>query len=111
MIKIIKDEPGHLLITVDVAEANLGNAELFKLQVTQLFDRHKKTIIIDMGKVEYIDSSFLGALVAILKHAMASKLDVILVNLKKDVYDLLTLIRLDKVFKIYSDYQEAVTHL
>jgi anti-sigma B factor antagonist len=111
MIKIIKDEPSHLLILVNVSEANLENADLFKSQVIQLFDRHKKNIIIDMGKVEYIDSSFLGALVAVLKHAMAHKLDVFLINLFKDVYDLLLLIRLDKVFKIYDNYQEAITHL
>jgi len=111
MIKIIKDEPGHLLILVDVSEANLENAALFRSQVTQLFDRHKKNIIIDLSKVEYIDSSFLGALVAVLKHAMAYKLDVVLVDLCKDVYDLLLLIRLDKVFKIYDNYQEAITHL
>jgi len=111
MIKIIKDEPGHLLILVDVSEANLENAALFRSQVTQLFDRHKKNIIIDLSKVEYIDSSFLGALVAVLKHAMANKLDVVLVDLCKDVYDLLLLIRLDKVFKIYDNYQEAITHL
>ena len=51
MIKIIKDEPGHLLILVDVSEANLENAALFRSQVTQLFDRHKKNIIIDLSKV------------------------------------------------------------
>jgi len=111
MIKIIKDEPGHLLIAVDVSEANLENAELFKSQVTQLFDRHKKNMVIDFNKVEYIDSSFLGAMVSILKHAMGMKLDIALVSLQKDVYDLLLLIRLDKVFKIYGSYNEALLHL
>jgi anti-sigma B factor antagonist len=105
MIKIIKDTPQHILIEIEVSEANLGNSDLFKSQVIQLLDRHAKTIVIDFNKVEYIDSSFLGALVAILKHAMAMKLDVILVSLRKDVQDLLILIRLDKVFKIYSSYQ------
>jgi len=50
-------------------------------------------------------------LVAILKHAMAMKLEVILVGLKKDVNDLLMLIRLDKVFKIYTNYEDALTQL
>jgi anti-sigma B factor antagonist len=108
MIKIIKDTENHLLIEIEVSEANLNNSDLFKTQVIQLLDRHEKTVIIDFNKVEYIDSSFLGALVAILKHAMGMKLDVILVDLKSDVHDLLKLIRLDKVFKIFGSFDEAI---
>jgi len=111
MIKLIKDEANHLLIEITVSEANLENADAFKSQVIQLLDAHAKSVVIDLNKVEYIDSSFLGALVAILKHAIAMKKEVILINLKKDVHDLLLLIRLDKVFKIYSNYKEALTHL
>ncbi len=109
MIKILKDTPGHLLIEIEISEANLDNSDLFKTQVTELLDRHKKNIVIDFNRVEYIDSSFLGSLVAILKHAMAQKLDVILTAMRPDVYELLLLIRLDKVFKIYGDYQEAAS--
>jgi anti-sigma B factor antagonist len=111
MIKILKDTPGHLLIEIEVSEANLDNSDLFKSQVTELLDRHQKNIVIDFNKVEYIDSSFIGALVAILKHAMSQKLDVILTAMRQDVYDLLLLIRLDKVFKIYGNYNEAAAIL
>jgi anti-sigma B factor antagonist len=111
MIKILKDAPGHLLIEIEVTEANLDNAEMFKSQVVELLDRNKKNIVIDFNRVEYIDSSFLGALVAILKHAMAQKLEIILTGMKRDVHDLLLLIRLDKVFKIYGDYDEAIIGL
>jgi anti-sigma B factor antagonist len=111
MIRILKDAPGHILIEIEASEANLENSEMFKKQVTELLDRHKKNIVIDFNRVEYIDSSFLGSLVAILKHAMAQKLDVILTAMRKDVYDLLLLIRLDKVFKIYADYHDAASAL
>jgi anti-sigma B factor antagonist len=46
--------------------------------------------------------------VAILKHAIGMKLDVILVGLRNDVHDLLKLIRLDKVFKIFGNYNDAI---
>lgn len=111
MINIVKETENHLLIGVNVTEANLDNAGQFKSEVISLLDQYKKSVIIDLGKVEYIDSSFLGALVAVLKHAMAIKLDVKLISLRKDIYDLLLLIRLDKVFQIYSNYQEAITSL
>jgi anti-sigma B factor antagonist len=111
MIKLVKDEANHLLIEVTVSDANLENADAFKSQVIELLNIHTKSVVIDLNKVEYIDSSFLGALVAILKHAIAIKKEVVLVNLKKDVKDLLLLIRLDKVFKIYDNYKEALSHL
>lgn len=108
MIKIIKDTESRLLIEIEDSEANLNNSDLFKAQVIQLLNRHEKTVVIDFNKVEYIDSSFLGALVAILKHAMPMKLDVVLVSLRNDVHDLLKLIRLDKVFKIFGSYNDAI---
>jgi anti-sigma B factor antagonist len=111
MIKILKDAPNHLLLEIEVTEANLENADLFKSQVVELLDRNRKSVVIDFNRVEYIDSSFLGALVAVLKHAMTQKLDIILAGMKKDVYELLLLIRLDKVFKIYGNYEEAATTL
>ena len=111
MIQIIKDEPNHLLIEIAISDANLDNADQFKTQIIKLLDLHKKSIIIDLKKVEYIDSSFLGAMVAILKHAIAMKQEIILISLTKDINDLLLLIRLDKVFKIYSNYQDALTHI
>ena len=58
MIKLIKDEANHLLIEVTVSEANLENADAFKSQVIELLSTHNKSVVIDLNKVEYIDSSF-----------------------------------------------------
>jgi anti-sigma B factor antagonist len=64
-----------------------------------------------MEQVTYVDSSFLGALVAGLKHALGAGNDLVLLSLQNDVHDLLKLIRLDKVFKIYADEQTAIAVL
>jgi anti-sigma B factor antagonist len=70
-----------------------------------------KLIIVSFEKVDYIDSSFLGSLVVALKYALPRNIDIYLVSLKPDVHNLLTLIRMDKVFKIYKDQQEAMETL
>lgn len=108
MIDIIKQENGYLLTKLDVSEANLNNSEKFKSELINLLDGHNEKIVIDLNRVSYMDSSFLGALVAGLKHAISLNSDVMLVSLKKDINDLFTLIRLDKVFKIYKDFDDVV---
>jgi anti-sigma B factor antagonist len=108
MIDTIKEENGNLYAALNLAEANLGNADEFKAELTGLLNQHHKKILLNMEQVKYIDSSFLGALVAALKHALSLKLDIALVGLQQDVHDLLKLIRLDKVFKIFGTYEDAV---
>ncbi len=108
IITILKKEDDYLLVKLNLSEANLNNAEIFKEQAIALIDRNRKSLIIDLQQVEYIDSSFLGALVAVLKHAMSFKEDVILIKLRKDIYNLMELIRLDKVFKIYTYLPDAI---
>ncbi|RCH55120.1 hypothetical protein DJ568_07980 [Mucilaginibacter hurinus] len=108
MIDIIKQENGYLLTKLDVTEANLNNSEKFKAELIGLLDGHNDKIVIDMHRVSYMDSSFLGALVAGLKHAISLNSDVLLVSLRKDISDLFSLIRLDKVFKIYNDFDDIV---
>jgi anti-sigma B factor antagonist len=107
MISIIKQEENHLLVELNATEANLNNADTFKSEMIGLLDEYDKTLVLNLSKVGYVDSSFLGALVASLKHAIGLKKDILLVGLTKDIRELMMLIRLDKVFKIYNNYDEA----
>jgi anti-sigma B factor antagonist len=107
MINISKEEAGYLLVNVNLTEANLSHSEQFKNELIALLNNKQRSIWLNMEQVNYVDSSFLGALVAALKHAISLKRDVVLINLQKDIDDMLKLIRLDKVFKIYSTEQEA----
>jgi len=110
MIKILKENADSLSLRLTVKEANLANADSFKSELIALLDKHHKKIIIDLNEVEYIDSSFLGALVSALKHAISAQSDIILVGLRKDIADLFALIRLDKVFKIYNGFDDVPGH-
>ncbi|MCE6987651.1 STAS domain-containing protein [Dyadobacter sp. CY323] len=97
--------------TILPVEANLGNAELFKEEMIDLMVSGARLIIVSFENVNYIDSSFLGSLVVALKYALPRKIDIYLVALKPDVHNLLKLIRMDKVFKIYEDFTEAMENL
>jgi anti-sigma B factor antagonist len=110
MITVFKEDEKNLLLTVDLPEADLNNAAEFKAELLQLFEAHQKRVVLNMQKVQYIDSSFLGALVAVLRHLISVKQDIILVGLRKDIADLFALVRLDKVFKMYGSFDEAIAN-
>ncbi|MBC7400963.1 MAG: STAS domain-containing protein [Mucilaginibacter sp.] len=107
MIKVYKELNDVLLVTLEIKEASLENGDAFKVEVIKLFDKYHKSIAIDMSVVEYIDSSFLGSIVSVFKHLISFQNEVVLVGLSKDITNLFALTRLDKVFKIYSTFDEV----
>ncbi len=107
MIDIETVTDNYAALKTNITEANLNNSEKFKAELVALIDEHNKKIVLDLSSISYMDSSFLGALVSSLKHAIAAKSDILLVGLKPDIHNLFSLIRLDKVFKIYKNLTEA----
>ena len=108
MINVNKEGPKYLVADVTITEANLSNSDEFKAELVHLLDKHHKTIILDLQELKYVDSAFLGALVSSLKYAISLQLDIVLVGLRTDIKDLIRLIRLDKVFKIYNYAEDAL---
>lgn len=108
MILKTSDENGIVIAQILVTEANLTQADALKAEMVAVIDKHPKKILADFSQVQYVDSSFLGAMVSSLKYAVANKADIAVVNLPKDIHDLFSLIRLDKVFKIYASVGEAL---
>jgi len=96
----ISEINNYTVATILIAEANLDHSAKFKEQLIKLIDEGKQKIVVSFDLVTYVDSSFLGALVAALKHAIANDAEIIVACLNKDVEDLFKLIRLDKVFTI-----------
>jgi anti-sigma B factor antagonist len=108
MILNYEEVKGIPAATIIPSEGNLDNADAFKKELSLLIDKGGKYVILNFRNVDYVDSSFLGALVSCLKYAMSKGTDILLVELRQDIYSLLHLIRMDKVFKIYKNYQEAI---
>jgi anti-sigma B factor antagonist len=107
MIKVYKEDKDILLVTLDLKEASLEHGDAFKAEIIKLFDKYHTSIAIDMSAVEYIDSSFLGSIVSAFKHLISFQAELVLVGLSKDITNLFTLTRLDKVFKIYTSFNEV----
>ena len=85
-------------------------ADEFKKKLTYLIDKDFKKIAIDISSVKFIDSTGLGALVSALK-LVGGEGDLVLAGVDEAVMKVLSLTRMDRVFKIYPDARSAVEAL
>lgn len=106
--KIVED---ITVVTINLSEASLNYSDDFNTFLYQNSEYNEPKIVLDMAKIEYMDSSFIGALVGGLKNVLSKGGEMALVNINKDVMALFELTRLDKVFKIYDDVNEAINSL
>ena len=76
--------------------------------IRDLISKGQKSILLDLGDVNYIDSSGLGELVSAYTTARNQGATPKLLKLTKKVHDLLQLTKLYTVFDIYDDEASAI---
>ena len=99
MIQEITVTEGHVVVSLS-GSIYVEEAAQIRESLIGYIEKGHKTFVIDLGNVDYIDSSGLGTLVAIQKRALQNGGSVIIKNLKGLVKDLFELTRLTKVFEI-----------
>lgn len=82
---------------------------LLRKTVRDLLDGGKNRILLNLGDVNYIDSSGIGELVSGFTAVRNRSGELKLLNLTKKVNDLLQLTKLFTVFDVYSDEGTAVS--
>jgi anti-sigma B factor antagonist len=76
--------------------------------VSQLLAKGQKKILLNLGEVNYIDSSGIGELVSAFTTVRKQGGDLKLLNLTKKVHDLLQITKLYTVFDVKDDETSAV---
>ncbi|MGA2218132.1 MAG: STAS domain-containing protein [Terracidiphilus sp.] len=76
--------------------------------IRDLISKGQKSILLNLGDVNYIDSSGLGELVSAFTTARNQGADLKLLNLTKKVHDLLQLTKLYTVFDVKDDEASAI---
>ncbi len=79
--------------------------------LTQAADRSKGHVVVDLGGVNFIDSSGLACLVQGMKYCREHGADQVLCNLQQPVRIIFELTRLDRAFKIAESVEEATATL
>ena len=99
------------IITADVDRATIIVAESFKNSVEFEIASNGKKFIFNLSSCEFIDSTFLSALVISYKRIVENGGELIIIGLKPAVKSMFQLTRLDKIFEIYTKEEEALSSL
>ncbi|MEI7768390.1 MAG: WecB/TagA/CpsF family glycosyltransferase [Chloroflexales bacterium] len=85
---------------------DINNQEAFAIQAHYMLDQ-SPYLIINMAEATFLDSSALGALVALANHARASGGALWLVAVPPQIKNLFRLVRLDSFFEVYLNAEDA----
>lgn len=99
-------ENGELLVKIE-GEVDVYTSIDLKKEMTKLVESDQKRIIIDLENVNYMDSSGLGVLVALLKELKKVGGELKLICLPVSVKKIFDLTRLTKFFNIYNNLEDA----
>lgn len=95
----VTDTDTRLIITVGETRIDAAIATRFKDKLREVVMRHRKPIEMRMGAVDFMDSSGLGAMIAVRK-ALPETLPMVLSDLTPNVERVFRLTRMDTVFDI-----------
>jgi len=105
-----KSEPygETVIVSVYLTRATLKDAMSFRDYILDLIKKNYLRIIVDLSFCDYIDSTFLGALVASLKKISSLKGDLQLIYNNKASSMIFEMTNMNRVFKIHSSLNEAL---
>ena len=81
-------------------EIDIFNSTEFKNKLLELLVQNPGSLMLDCEKLEYIDSTALGALVTVLKHVKSDDGQMYLKKIRPNLAKLFKITSLDKVFII-----------
>lgn len=105
----VKEIFGEVIVyTVNLTRATLKEAEEFKKVLSDEIDSGTKKLVVDLTNCEFIDSTFLGALVVSLKRITSLGGDLRLVGFQPSVHSMFELTRMYRVFEAHPNKEEAL---
>lgn len=100
MMKLRADLKDDVLaVRVEDERLDAAVATPFKDEMRRVMEIGGRTVLLDLGQVDFMDSSGLGALIAVLK-SMPGQRPLVLTGLQPNVKRVLRLTRMDSVFTI-----------
>jgi len=105
---VVRNLDDVAVATVPVDELDASNAQEFKRDIAPILETNTK-VVLDLGRLRFVDSSGLGAMLSCLRHLTAKGGDLKLCCMSKQVRALFELVRMHRIFEIYGTCEEAVS--
>jgi len=100
---------GYIVVSL-IGDLDMWTLPLAKERVNGLIQEGKKKIVLDLEKMNYIDSSGLGFFIGTLKKLRDAGGDLVLINLNAYIYGIFKLIQLQHIIQTYDSLEEASKH-
>jgi anti-sigma B factor antagonist len=108
-MELTVDQTGDVGVAViPVDELDASNAGEFKRDMLPVLQTNTK-LVLDLSRLNFVDSSGLGALLSCLRQLTARSGDLKLCGMSKQVRALFELVRMHRIFDIYGSREEAVS--
>jgi anti-sigma B factor antagonist len=105
-----RDEDGWSVVHVAESRIDAACAIHFKEAMRRVTEQGQGPVILDLSMVDFVDSSGLGAIVAVMKH-LGHVRRLHLVGLMPNVDRVFRLTRMDSIFPIHADLTDAMNML
>jgi anti-anti-sigma factor len=104
----IESKNDSLIVSVNLLRATANEAEELKEYLNGLTITEESSVIIDLSKTTFIDSTFLSTIVSFNKKNKFKKDGIKLIVKDPRQSAILRITKIDTIFKIYSTLEEAV---
>lgn len=105
-MEITKNTLGDTAVLYLNGRLDLNSSGEVKVRVKELLDKRTKKIILNLARVDFINSSGLGVLVSLLRDVRLASSRLAITNLLPYVHEIFEITQLTNVFDIY-DTEEA----
>ena len=95
---------------VPVGEVDLTASPVLRNELKRLQSAGLKRLIVDLSQVPYMDSSGVATLVEAMQIARRNNTKLVLCGMQQKVKSIFEIARLDTVFAIVADANQALTH-
>jgi anti-sigma B factor antagonist len=102
--------PKTAIVSFPTDHLDAGNVKEFRAAIQALAESHD-TLVLDMQKLTFVDSSGLGALLSCLRAMNGKRGQLLLFGMAKPVRALFELVRMHRIFSIYNSEDEALGEL
>ncbi|RMH65337.1 MAG: anti-sigma factor antagonist [Calditrichaeota bacterium] len=103
-----EEKKNALVVKVEEKRATVEISGKLKEELLAKIDEGHHNVVVDLNASDFVDSSFLGALVAGLKKATMKGGDLKIVGLQPPVRAMFELTRLFRIFDIFDTEEEAL---
>ena len=88
---------------------DIGTVFGMRAEIDTILAKSQYKVVFDLGELEQIDSSGVGAIIAIFKRVKSNKGEMKIARLVGQPKEIFMLLRLNQVFELYDEVDKAVT--